>query len=420
MKTKTNIKPGYKQTKLGLIPEDWIINELGEISVVKDGTHDSPKYVKNGYPMITSKNLNSNGKLDFNNVSFLTQEDFDNINKRSKVDIGDIIFGMIGTLGNPVILKSDNFAIKNVALIKEKEELKNNFLIHFLESNIIQKQFYRVNAGGTQKFLALGVIRKLQIPIPPLPEQEKIAAILSTWDISIEKTQKLLEKLQARKKGLMQQLLTGKKRLKGFSGEWEEMKGIKLFKSISNKSHNGAFQVLSATQDKGVIPRSEVGIDIKYDKSSLKNYKKVEIGNFVISLRSFQGGIEYSEHEGIISPAYTILEEILPIAKKFYMEYMKTETFINKLNSIIYGIRDGKQISFKEFSSLKFLYPNLEEQKAIAAVLNQADEEIKYYENYLEKLEAQKKGLMQVLLTGALRVNAPSPRGEYASQNARR
>ena len=161
-------------------------------------------------------------------------------------------------------------------------------------------------------------------------------------------------------------------------------------------------------------------IHCKYDKSSLKNYKKVEIGNFVISLRSFQGGIEYSEHEGIISPAYTILEEILPIAKKFYMEYMKTETFINKLNSIIYGIRDGKQISFKEFSSLKFLYPNLEEQKAIAAVLNQADEEIKYYENYLEKLEAQKKGLMQVLLTGALRVNAPSPRGEYASQNARR
>ncbi|MBE7644614.1 restriction endonuclease subunit S [Tenacibaculum finnmarkense genomovar ulcerans] len=244
----------------------------------------------------------------------------------------------------------------------------------------------------------------LPIHLPPLKEQKEIAKILSTWDEAIETTQSLIEKLQFRKKGLMQELLSGKKRLAGFSEQWEILRGDELFASISNKKHDGKFEVLSATQDKGVIPRSETGINIKYDKKSLGNYKKIEIGDFVISLRSFQGGIEYSNYEGLVSPAYTVLRENLPIAKRFYQEYMKTENFINRLNSIIYGIRDGKQISYKEFGSLKFEYPPLSEQKAISKIIDLSDIEISEKKAYLLQLKNQKKGLMQQLLTGKKRV----------------
>ncbi|WP_338646473.1 restriction endonuclease subunit S [Flavobacterium sp. KS-LB2] len=185
---------------------EWENVVLGNVSDVRDGTHDSPKYVDNGYPLITSKNLNSNGKLDFNNVEFISQIDFDKINKRSKVDIGDIIFGMIGTIGNPVLLKSDEFAIKNVALIKEKQVLKNSFLIHFLNSSLILNQFKKENVGGTQKFLSLGIIRNLDILLPSIEEQTKIANFLSAIDEKIELVSNQIQDTQEYKKGLLQQM----------------------------------------------------------------------------------------------------------------------------------------------------------------------------------------------------------------------
>ena len=145
-------------------------------------------------------------------------------------------------------------------------------------------------------------------------------------------------------------------------------------------------------------------IDIKYDENSLGTYKKVEVGDYVISLRSFQGGIEYSEYEGIVSPAYTILKEVIPISKTFYKVFFKTETFINRLNTIIYGIRDGKQISFSDFATLNLPCPVIEEQDAIAEILITLTNELNQYQKKLEQLEMQKKGLMQQLLTGKTRV----------------
>lgn len=185
---------------------DWEKVVLGSISDVRDGTHDSPKYVDHGFPLITSKNLNSNGKLDFKNVEYITQLDFDKINKRSKVDIGDIIFGMIGTIGNPVLLQSDEFAIKNVALIKEKQVLKNSFLIQYLNSTLILNQFKKENIGGTQKFLSLGIIRNLEILLPSIIEQTKIASFLSAIDEKINQCQAQIAKTEVWKKGLLQQL----------------------------------------------------------------------------------------------------------------------------------------------------------------------------------------------------------------------
>lgn len=291
-------------------------------------------------------------------------------------------------------------------ILEPKDKSLIGFLENYLKSHRLLNIYDRIAIGSLEekRRVHLSMFWKIDIPLPPSQEIAKIGNILSTWDKAIEQTQYLIEQLKNRKKGLMQQLLNGKTRLKGFSGEWKTVKGAELFSNHSDKNHDGALEVLSATQDKGVIPRSETGIDIKYDKESLINYKKVEVGDYVISLRSFQGGIEYSNYEGLVSPAYTVLKEKMPISKAFYKEYMKTKDFINRLNSIIYGIRDGKQISYKEFGTLKLLYPPVEEQQAVAKVLTTADKEIKTQETYLQQLQDQKKGLMQQLLTGQKRV----------------
>ena len=192
---------------------EWEEVKLGDVSDVRDGTHDSPSFIDSGYPLITSKNLLPSGKLDLNNVKFISKEDYEQINKRSNVNVGDILFGMIGTIGNPVRVSSNDYAIKNVALIKEKQSLLNSFLIFYISSLDIAKQFHRLNAGGTQKFIALGVIRNLVIRMPTHEEQLKIAAVLTNADKEIELLEQQLADLKQEKKALMQQLLTGKRRV---------------------------------------------------------------------------------------------------------------------------------------------------------------------------------------------------------------
>ena len=320
------------------------------------------------------------------------------------VDQGDILYALYGANSGEVAIAKINGAINQAVLcIKPKENLDIFFIYSFLlaKKETIIKSYLQ----GGQGNLSAEIIKTLQIPVPPIQEQQKIATIISTWDVAIDNCKMIIEELKVRNKGLTQKLLTGKMRVKGFEKEnWIELKGSKIFKSNTDKTHNGQLEILSATQERGVIPRSMNNIDIKYDINSLGTYKKVDVGDFVISLRSFQGGIEYSEYEGIVSPAYTILKEIIPISKKFYKVYFKTETFINRLNTIIYGIRDGKQISFGDFSTLNIPYPTIEEQKAIATILDKTTEELNQYQQKLETLQLQKKGLMQQLLTGKTRV----------------
>jgi type I restriction enzyme S subunit len=155
--------------------KNWDIKTLGNLCDVRDGTHDSPKMQIEGYPLVTSKNL-VDGKIDFNNVGLISKVDFDKISKRSYVNDGDIIFAMIGTIGNPIIVKKEReFAIKNVALIKfsEETEIKNLYLKTYLEE--ITDLLLTRAKGSTQKFVSLGFIRKLEIFTPPLPLQEEFA-----------------------------------------------------------------------------------------------------------------------------------------------------------------------------------------------------------------------------------------------------
>lgn len=175
--------------------------------------------------------------------------------------------------------------------------------------------------------------------------------------------------------------------------------GNKLFESITNKNHNSDLPILAITQDQGAVPRDQIEYNVTVTDKSLSNYKVVEVGDFIISLRSFQGGIEYSRFKGICSPAYIILRKRKEcISELYYKYYFKTWKYIQSLNRNLEGIRDGKMISYSQFSSIKVPYPCLfKEQQKIADCLFSIDELIDAESRKLNALGKYKKGLMQKL-----------------------
>lgn len=175
--------------------------------------------------------------------------------------------------------------------------------------------------------------------------------------------------------------------------------GNKLFKSITNKNHNSDLPILAITQDQGAVPRDQIEYNVTVTDKSLSNYKVVEVGDFIISLRSFQGGIEYSRFKGICSPAYIILRKREEnISELYYKYFFKTWRYIQSLNRNLEGIRDGKMISYSRFSSVKVPYPrSFKEQQKIADCLSSIDELIDAESRKLKALEKYKKGLMQKL-----------------------
>lgn len=178
--------------------------------------------------------------------------------------------------------------------------------------------------------------------------------------------------------------------------DWDgTIQAKKLFKKHTDKKHDGDLEILAATQERGIVPRSQIGIDIQCSDEGVKGYKKVSKGDFVISLRSFQGGIEYSEYTGIISPAYTVLKPIKDISTGFYRNYFKTDTFIKRLNGAVYGIRDGKQIGYRDFGDMYVHCPPLAEQERIAEILIQCDRVIELKEQKLDELKQLKKEFLR-------------------------
>ena len=183
--------------RLGSIPSSWSWKATGEVIDVRDGTHDTPKYHSEGIPLVTSKNLKPEG-IDFENVDLISEEDHFAISKRSRVDAGDILFAMIGTIGNPVVVcDTREFSIKNVALFKcTKSQVDPHYCHRLLDSQLVKMQLEDATRGGTQKFVSLKVLRNLQIPLPPLAEQKRIAGILDAADALLAKRRESLTQLE--------------------------------------------------------------------------------------------------------------------------------------------------------------------------------------------------------------------------------
>lgn len=399
-----NVPEGYKITKVGIFPVDWDVYMLGDcLSRVERPVEVKPN------ELYTQIGIRSHGKGLFykepvtgaalgNKSVFWIEPDcfIVNIVFAWEQAIGKTTQSEVGMIG------SHRFPMYRPVSDRVDVDYLISYFLTKRGTDILEAASPGV--AGRNKTLGQDRFLKSKVILPPIEEQHKIAAILITQDKVIELKEKRLAEKQRQKKYLMQQLLTGKKRLPGFYGAWSFPKAKELFQSVSDKDHNGDLAVLSSTQDRGIVPRDEVDIDIKYDACSLVNYKKVSKGNFVISLRSFQGGIEYSTYTGLVSPAYTVLSSRKEISDGYYKQFFKSTDYINRLNVAVYGIRDGKQISYEDFGRLRIPYPPIKEQDAIAEVLSTADHEIDLLQQDIEQEKQKKKALMQLLLTGIVRV----------------
>lgn len=201
LKKKDLVETPIKEEEIPFeIPDNWEWVRLSTYVDVRDGTHDSPKYHPSGIPFVTSKNL-KNGRIDFSTCTFISQSDHDKFSERSYVEDGDILFAMIGSIGNPVIVAKDReFSVKNVALFKRysREYTNNKYLYHYL--SYIQNELKQIAAGGVQSFVGLGTLRQYLIPLPPLAEQKRIVAKLEELLPIVEqygKAQKELDELNA-------------------------------------------------------------------------------------------------------------------------------------------------------------------------------------------------------------------------------
>lgn len=395
---KTEYKKGYKKTKLGWIPEDWkmvCFNELfDEVVNLSNDTETYPLYsltLENGVTPKTERYERSHLLKDKNENEF------------KLISEGEIAI-------NPMNLRFGAFFMSKVPetvslsayydIVKAKKDTVNViFYDAFMKSASARRLYQRIATGSLdeKKRIHLSELKKQLVPYPKKEEQDKIAEILSAWDDGIETLEKHIEQKEILKKATMQKLFLEKE-------SWKMMRFDKIFKDFCKKNCPRE-RLLSATQENGVIPRDMLSGKVMSPEGSLDGYKLIEAGDFVISLRSFQGGLEYSKYRGILSPAYTVLKNIIDIDKDFYRHFFKSYKFIEKYLSIsVIGIRDGKQISYSDLSSVKIPYPPLEEQEKIGKILNCYDEEIQLLNSKLEKLKEQKKGLMQKLLTGQIRV----------------
>jgi type I restriction enzyme S subunit len=178
---------------------------------------------------------------------------------------------------------------------------------------------------------------------------------------------------------------------------WKEETGNALFDQINDRNPKPGLPVLAITQEHGAIPRDLIGYNVSVTEKSIESYKVVQVGDFIISLRSFQGGIEYSRYHGICSPAYVILRRCAAGDNEYFKHYLKTDRFIRILTRILEGLRDGKMVSYSQFSELLIPVPKPDEQQKIASCLSSLDTLIAAHTQKLSALKTYKKGLMQQL-----------------------
>ncbi|MFM4649038.1 restriction endonuclease subunit S [Aeromonas bivalvium] len=382
----------------------------------KNGIYKSADFYGDGTQILRITDFDNEGHLVTDELQCLHLEN--NEVENYKLTSRDIVINRVNSLthiGKSILWLNNTdcttvYESNMMRIQPDESAILPEYLIRILQSEPAREHFRKVaKRAVAQCSINQQDVKSLSFPLHPLPEQKKIAQILSTWDRAISSTEQLLANSQQQKKALMQQLLTGKKRLLDnngvrFSGEWKWLKASELFKTISLKNNSETEELLAVTQDQGVLPRSMLDRRVVMPDGSTQGYKLVVPGNFIISLRSFQGGLEYSNHRGLVSPAYTVLEPIRLIDDEFYKQYYKSYDFIGHLAVAVIGIRDGKQISYEDFSFLKLPYPSLEEQQKIAAVLSTADKEISALQQKLDALKQEKQALMQQLLTGKRRV----------------
>ena len=383
--------------------EKWNRKTLQSIAPLRGGfAFKSEKFQNVGIPIVRISNIGFDGTVggEFEYYSKLSPDEKFVLKGRS------LLLTMSGaTTGKIAMLDSEEEYYQNqrVGYFQNNGAVDYDFLSSVLQTKAFTNQLNAVLVAGAQPNISSKEIDSFVFCIPEsLDEQSTIGSLFRTLDDLLASYKDNLANYQSFKATMLSKMFpkagqtVPEIRLDGFDGEWEIKRADEIFKSVSEKNR-ALLPVLSASQIDGMVLRDEIGIDIKYDEATLNNYKVVKPGQFVIHLRSFQGGFALSKLEGITSPAYTIIDFIdkenhLP---GFWNSILTSKEFIKRLETVTYGIRDGKSISFKDFSSLKFVFPKLEEQQAIGSYFSNLDDLIVAHQEKISQLETLKKKLLQ-------------------------
>lgn len=385
--------------------DSWELKKLSELLEFKNGINASKEQYGRGFKFINVLDILKNDYITYDTI--IGSVDVEkSIFEKYQVNYGDVLFQRSSEtreeVGTASVYLDKRTATFGGFVIRGKKigVYSPIFLNKLLKTNLSRNEITSKSGGSTRYNVGQETLSSVTLPFPTLPEQQKIASFLSAVD---EKTQQLTRKkqlLEQYKKGVMQQLFSGKLRFKDEKGKafpkWEMVGGDKLFDSISDKKHNSDLPILAITQDQGAIPREMINYQMTVTDSSIASYKVVQVGDFIISLRTFQGGIEYSNYKGICSPAYNILRPNSDkVNRDFYRYYLKTAYYIKQLQKNLEGIRDGKMISYKYFSEIKLPFPSKAEQKKIADFLSNIDTKIENLNSQITHNQTFKKGLLQ-------------------------
>jgi type I restriction enzyme S subunit len=410
-----HVPEGFQQIPgLSVCPKEWKVVQANEIcsKITKGTTPPKSDIVEDGnIPFLRVNNLTFEGSLNrTNELLFVSESAHRGFLARSIAYPNDILMNIVGPPLGKIVQLPDDFAEYNLnqaIIIYRLKSIKIDisYFLNYLKSNYAQYWLSsRSKKTSGQQNLTIELCKELPVPLPSYPEQQKIAQILCTWDKAIEKLEALIAAKQKRKKALMQQLLTGKKRFAGFEGEWKTYHLSEIF-SERNESGFNDLTLLSITREKGVIPRDEVERkDTSNDDKS--KYLRICPGDIGYNtMRMWQGVSALSDLEGIVSPAYTICVPKNNIDAKYASFLFKTPVVMNLFLRYSQGLTsDTWNLKFRHFSEIKITIPEKAEQQKIAFVLSAADIEIETHKKQLFVLKEQKKGLMQQILTGKLRV----------------
>ena len=383
--------------------EKWNRKKLHSIAPLRGGfAFKSEKFQNTGIPVVRISNIKFDGTVggEFEYYSKIIPDEKFVLRGRS------ILLAMSGaTTGKIAMLDSEEEYYQNqrVGYFQNTGEVDYEFLSSVLQTKAFTNQLNAVLVAGAQPNISSKEIDSFGFYLPDsTEEQSAIGSLFRTLDDLLSNYKENLANYQSLKATMLSKMFpkagqtVPEIRLDGFEGEWENKRADEIFKSVSEKNR-ALLPVISASQIDGMVLRDEIGIDIKYDEATLNNYKLVKPGQFVIHLRSFQGGFALSKLEGITSPAYTIIDFIDKVNNlpDFWNSILTSRDFIKRLETVTYGIRDGKSISFKDFSSLKFVFPEFKEQQAIGSYFSNLDNLINSHQEKISQLETLKKKLLQ-------------------------
>ncbi len=415
-KTKDKkIPAGYKMTEIGVIPEDWEVDVLGNIGESIIGLTYSPNNVcKYGKLVHRSSNVQGN-KLAYDDNVFVDVSVNDKLILRENDILICVRNGSRDLIGKSAIIKGRSIGETFGAFMSVfRSEIHAYFVFYLILSNVIQRQI-NLSLGATINQITNKALNSFVIPIPPtVKEQKAIATVLSDMDELIEKLDRLIVKKKLIKQGTMQQLLTGKKRLPGFSGEWE----VKKLGDVGDFRGGNGFPIKYQGITTGTYPfykvsdMNNVGNELFLQSSNNWISKTVlnQINTFVFKKHSIVfakiGAAIFLERKRILKQNSCVDNNMMAFIfdkEKYnyrFIHYLFTTIQLGKLVSAT----ALPSLNGREISELIFQFPQLKEQKAIAQILSDMDGEIEKLEKKKEKYQQIKEGTMQVLLTGKIRL----------------